>query len=160
MFRGQTIVASGRVAEGQCFATRFEKLVWTGRINDLSTCPSQADTLHMSPREFEAINLVAQIFPKQWGDAAVIDGVILSRDVGGMHPWCGRLEKSWLAPHLDRIRRHRRCARSVGRSERCLLANLARGVSAAKGNIGSAADRCLLVLLFVGLVLCACIIAA
>jgi hypothetical protein len=46
MFKGSTIVASNEVIKGQCFATRFEQFVWKGPIDNLISCPTQADTLH------------------------------------------------------------------------------------------------------------------
>jgi hypothetical protein len=49
------LVGSNQMAKGECFATRFERQVWSGRIEELTSCLIGFDTLHISRHDFDAV---------------------------------------------------------------------------------------------------------
>ena len=81
MFEGNAMVKSDQMLKGQCFATQFDKVVWEGRVDRLDSCPGQADTLHVSPQDFDAIEDIARMFPKAWGTGIMIDGEVVVREL-------------------------------------------------------------------------------
>ena len=94
MLRGATIVESDQMANGECFATRFEQQVWSGQIEDLASCPIEFDTLHVSRQDFDAVIVCARMFPEKWGKVAIIDGEVFSLGVDKGGPEVSSLPRS------------------------------------------------------------------